>query len=65
MHGESLEINDQDSHSEGNTCAPENEAYDYGPEGVLRIREHFSDDAARSSGDYRGDNREEPRGGHR
>lgn len=65
MHCQSLEVDDQDGHSEGYTCAPQNVACDCGPESVLRVWENFSNDAARSGGDYRGDYREKPGGGHR
>ena len=65
MHCEPLEVDDQDHHSEGHTYAPEDIACDHGPEGMLRVWEDFSNNPARSSGDYGGDYREEPGGGHR
>lgn len=64
MYGKPLKVDNEGSHGERDAGPPEDVAGDDGPEGVIRIRKHFSNDAARSGGDNGGDDGQEPDGCH-
>ena len=59
-----MEVDYKDCHRKRYTGTQEDVGYDERPEGMLRIGQDFSDDAAGSGSYDGGDDGEQPGGGH-